>query len=207
MLTQGLRSSDVKKAELLALAESGAPKPLRGSKQWVTLYSYICESSNAYDRDFRIQLKSRRPDWLVNTVCDGVVRKKKQLIALAKNGANMPKSRTVLREAFLRYVRPKSISYDPGFVAAIEKYNNKWLLKVGQPRGSRAEQRVALAEKKKLLLEMARNGEPRPKQGTPLGTILAIYATPRSCRCDQDFRNALEAANKKWFQQGFAPKN
>ena len=53
--------------------------------------------------------------------------------------------------------------------------------------------------KKQLLREMARRGEQRPTQKTPIGRALSQYASPANSSYDREFHEELRKLRPDWF--------
>ena len=93
--------------------------------------------------------------------------KKNLLLKMAKNGEPKPKQKVhPLGSVLGNYICSGSTSYDPIFDKKIRELRPDWF----------TSQTEISDNKKKQLLEMARNGEPRPVYAKhPLGIILHKY--------------------------------
>jgi len=118
-------------------------------------------------------------------------KKKKLLLEMARNGEPRPKSKKHPGVALSNYISKSSNAYDSEFDKKIRKLAPHWFVD-------------AVAEKKKLLLEMAKNGEPRPKcvfgqKSNPLGRALRDYISKSSGSYDPTFDKQIRKLAPHWF--------
>ena len=179
------KDSSGKKKLLLELARNGEARPGRNSPLGWALVSYTSPSQITYDPDFDKQIRKLVPQWFLNNS----VEKKKLLLEMARNGEEKPRFDSPLGNALRNYTSSKKKCYDPDFDKQIRKLAPKWFLD-------------SAAEKKELLLKMARNGEPRPKRNTPLGWALVSYTSPSQKPYDPDFAKQIRKLVPQWFKCG-----
>jgi len=164
---------------LLEMAKKGKPRPKQGKHP---LGGKLSDYTNGIHRGSKFDKQIRRlaPHWFVEQTIE---QKKQQLLEMARNGEPRPSQRKYpsLGSALSRYT-DKNKSYDPDFDREIRKLAPHWF--------------VDAAENKKLLLEMARNGEPRPSKEIPLGRIINYYF-----RCDPDFYKKIKELAPHWFDR------
>jgi superfamily II DNA or RNA helicase len=176
-----------KKTLLLDMARNGETRPRQNNSLGKALRHYTSnlESEKSYDPDFDKQIRKLAPDWFKNNVTE----KKKLLLAMAKNGDKRPHIKTPLGSALITYTT-NTKSYDPDFDLQIRKLAPDWF------------REVVLAKKKEDLLAMARNGEERPRQDTPLGNVLGNYTRSTNCTYDPDFDQQIRKLAPEWFKMG-----
>lgn len=123
------KSSDVNKRLLLQMARDGKPKPKLKDPLGGVYQGYVLTGSSAYDASFVEQIRSTRPEWLVNR--NQSVQRKEKLMAMAKNGEARPtqKTNSSLAYALLHYTGKRSKSYDAYFHNEISKLRTDWFKK------------------------------------------------------------------------------
>lgn len=176
-----------KKAKLLEMARTGEPKPKWQTSLGIALTCYTKTSNTERHVGFKNQLIAIGCKWFNSPV----MGKKQQLLELARNREAKPHHKTSLGRALVRYVT-KSPQYDPVFKEQLVKTGCDWFKKTA-PSPHTTE------KKKKLLLEMAKKGERRPTQKTPLGRALREYVTKRSIYYPA-FREQLVQTGCDWFK-------
>jgi hypothetical protein len=94
----------------------------------------------------------------------------------------------VLGKALVRFITSGS-SRDPNFIKEITKAAPQWFVT-----------RSEIAHQKKLkLMELARQGKPRPNQKTHLGRALCNYTCRKCGSYDPNFTKEIQEAAPKWF--------
>lgn len=145
------KSSDMNKEKLLEMAKRGEPKPSRKTKLGNALKTYIVKSET-YDLEFDQHIHKLAPDWFV----DSSRENKNKLLKIASGGKPRPDSKKSKLGANLgRYLKK-----DPLFAAQIRKLNPSWIL---------VKKSITLAPE---LLDLAREGRPRPHYLSALGKYL-----------------------------------
>jgi len=117
--------------------------------------------------------------------------KKAQLLEIARNGDKRPSQRTYpLGTALGNYTTKGSETFDEDFTKELKEIAPDWFV-------SRSN---IVNTKKAQLLEMARNGEPRPHQTKhSLGTALGSYTIKGSEIFDEDFTKQIKEIAPHWF--------
>jgi hypothetical protein len=123
------KRTSVTNEELLALANSGARKPLKKSADRAEQrLANGLRRRMSEDKSFAARIKKMRPDWFDNTrdkKAERVAAKKTKLLKLAADGVSSIPDELVRT---LRYYTTKSCdSYDHRFYKAIHKLNPIWL--------------------------------------------------------------------------------
>jgi hypothetical protein len=143
-----------KKQELLEMAKNGEARPTLHSKgQTIStaLANYTNKKNKIYDPEFDVKIREARPDWFKGPWLEDItIVRKRKLLEMAKNGEKRP-TRQKISSALIEYTDKKNKSYDPEFDVKIREARPDWFEKL------RAE------SKKQKLLEMAKNGERKPK--------------------------------------------
>ena len=179
-----------KKQQLLEMARNGEEKPT-ALKHYLgsVLGFYTNSKSQTYDPVFDKQIRQLRPDWFMSK-SDITNQNKEKLLEMAKGGEPRPNRKFSLGELFKNYTNLKSKSYDPFFVEKIKEIRPDWIIYRSN----------VVDQKKQKLLEMAKNGEPRPNQKThSLGTVLGFYTTPKSQTYDPVFDKEIRELRSDWF--------
>ena len=185
-----MRSSEKNKLQLLAVAKNGEPKPSQKTKLGQAFANYTWKNSESKDQDFINQIKKIRPDWFV-AQAERSDKNKRSLIRLAKNGKPIPSQKTQLGRALRNYTVKSSGSYDSTFAKNVKKIRPDWFVS----NSERAEL------KKRLLLEMASDGDLRPSQKISLGRCLTNYTVKSSTCYDPAFTNKIKKLAPHWFQK------
>lgn len=193
-----------RKALLLKMAKANKKKPKQTSlnreekRLAQSLSSFISKNNGAYDSEFEQKIKQIRPSWFVKKKTVN----KTILLEMAKQGQKRPSNcskdpeEKYLGIALMSYVSKTNCCYDAEFREQLYAINPNWF------KG----RKEYVAEKKERLLEMAKNGEPRPRyQGTQdkttreLSFSLANYT--RKTRGDYDavFTEKIKAIAPHWF--------
>jgi hypothetical protein len=129
----------LKKAELLAMAQQGEPRPAARGKNkhplGQALSNYTHPSSECYDPVFDQEIRALAPSWFVDTAA----LNKAELLAMAMRGEPRPsKNNHPLGDMLCRYANPKSSSYDPVFDQEIRALAPDWFTFSSYLRNSRA---------------------------------------------------------------------
>lgn len=191
-------SEERNKAILLEMARAGKRKPSMTSKDsderrlGSALYTYMRPSR--CDVEFTSEIRALRPDWFVDTVAEN----KATLLEMACAGKTKPQTNSEdskerkLATALGSYTYPSSACYSVEFERAIRKAAPQWFVDPA-------------IEKKKVLLEMARAGRPRPRlhskdpEERKWANALGDYTRPsRSC-CDIEFTREIRETAPHWF--------
>ena len=184
-----------RKAELLAMALRGEPRPNKKHPLGAVLCMYTNLSSNSYDPVFDKEIRAARPDWFVDTAAQN----KLELKAMALRGEPKPVAgKHPLGAVLCDYTNPSSDSYDPVFDQEIRALRPDWF--------------VSQSEKANLnkaeLLAMALRGEPKPVAGKhPLGRALYNYTNSGSKCYDPVFDQEIRALAPQWFTRSDKLKN
>jgi hypothetical protein len=173
------------KKELLELAKTGAEKPKHGSRLRMSMDGYIRAKSTCLDPEFTKQIKKLAPHWFIDTAAEN----KKELLKLAKSGAERPNQRKhPLGSSLSNYVSQSSDCFDPEFTKQIKKAAPSWFIDTA-------------AENKKELLKLAKTGAERPNQRKhPLGSSLSSYIRQTHDCFDPEFVKQIKKAAPSWFK-------
>jgi hypothetical protein len=174
-----------KKQQLLEMARNGESRPHQTKHPLgFALSNYTNPKSKCYDLNFDKEIRELVPEWF-----NVVNQKKQQLLEMAKNGEPRPsKTKHPLGSALSTYTNPKSDCYDPVFYKEIRELATQWFISPSDIAN----------QNKQQLLEMARNGEPRPiYKKHPLGTVLKNYT--KSTSYDPIFNKEIRELAPQWF--------
>jgi len=180
-----IKPSDENKKQLLEMAKNGESKPHYKTEFGGALNSYIRLTSGSYDSSFTKKIKKIRPDWFTSET----EKIKQQLLKMAKNRDSKPKYKTRLGRNFCKYTKLKSTSYDPELTKKIKKLCPDWFVL----QSDKANQ------KKKQLLKMAKNGNPRPNCESKLGQSLSSYIRLNHGCYDLAFTKKIKKLCPDWF--------
>jgi len=180
-----------KKKQLLEMARRGKLRP-KISEHIGSCLSKYTTVGNTFDKNFDKEIRSLRPDWFRYAVN----HKKKQLIDMARRGKPRPNRKShKLASALVYYTKPKDSSYDPDFDKKIRELMPDWF------RNKKTQSDI-VDQKKQQLLEIARNGEPRPNQKThKLGSVLGCYTRLKHKSYDPDFDKKIRKLRSDWFRK------
>ncbi len=173
---------------LLKMAKNGEPRPNQ-KKHFLgaSLSNYTKVYSETYDPIFFKEITKEAPHWFI----DSAVENKKQLLKMAKKGESRPhQTKHPLGRVFVAYIcKRKSGSYDPIFDKKIRTEAPHWFINTA-------------VENKRLLLEMAKNGEPRPTAVKHiLGTPLCCYVGKSHSSYDPVFDKKIRKRAPHWFKK------
>ena len=134
--------ADIKKAELLAMALRGEPRPVSKGKNkhplGRVLSNYTDPSSKSYDPVFTAKIRALRPDWFAGPMAQN----KAELKAMALRGETRPVAgKHPLGERLCRYTSPSSNSYDPVFDQEIRALRPDWFTRSDKRRKTRAKKK------------------------------------------------------------------
>lgn len=131
-----------------------------------------------------------RLDWFVNQR-DGSREKKELFLKMAREGKPRPKWNTKLGKCLHNYLTRSVRTYDPEFEKQLKEIRPDWFVTC-----------YDLAKQNKvILLEMARNGDPRPSRKTKLGKALSNYLSNGNCY-DAEFAAEIRKLRPDWFRKG-----
>jgi hypothetical protein len=176
----GSKDSTAKKAALLDPRLVKKPNKTTNKTLWLAFHHYT-KPSQTYDEQFTRQLEKAKPHWFERSA----EIKKENYLSLARKGGKKP---TVRDEPCLfSYISPSSGCFDPEFTKSLRAERPDWF-------------HDDVADNKRLLLEMAEAGEPRPPIRTPIGKRLQeyTYERPRSS-FDAAFNKQVRDLRPDWF--------
>jgi hypothetical protein len=177
----GAHNSDLKKAQLIALAKSGAKRPDSDTTQLGRAIShYTRESSASYDPEFDKTIRLLRPDWFINTS----ELRKHELLQLAKSNVSRLPQKYLKRFGY--YTNVRSPYYDAKFVLEVRKIRPDWFIKP-----------TAIA--KSQLITLAKSSAKRPQKGDPLAGRLSSYVCKTSDTYDPEFDKTIRLLRPDWF--------
>ena len=125
-----IKSSTIKKQQLIQLAKSKQPRPhVKNHPLGHAFNSYISKLNSSYDPVFTQKMKSLTPHWFVSQ-SDIANQKKQQIIHMARTKQNRPnKSKHPLGRVFSNYTRTNGDCYDPIFTKKIKSIAPHWFKK------------------------------------------------------------------------------
>jgi len=173
------------KKKLLEMAQNNEPRPHSRKHPLGSVFNnYIGKHNDAYDPEFTKEIRKLATRWFVDTTSEN----KKKLLEIARNNKPRPSQRKhPFGIVFCKYTNKNHACYDPKFTKEIKKLAPRWFINTA-------------IEKKKQLLEMARNGEPRPnKKKHPLGQALVHYTNKKSRCYDPQFDQQIRKLAPHWF--------
>ena len=171
-----------KKQKLLEMAKNGDARPTRKHLLGRALDNYIYPSSRSYDQTFDKQIRTLRPDWFITQFMKSN-EKRQKLLEMAKNGEPRPiMGRHPMAACFNEYIQTNLL-----FKQEIENLRPDWFTDT-------------VAENKKAIIEMAKNGEPRPIIGHhPMANFLVRYTDPTQPYYYEDFDKEIRSLRPDWF--------
>ena len=113
--------------------------------------------------------------------------KKEAILEIARNGGPRPGRKTKLGVALMRNLR-KSHPNGPAFLDELKALRPDWFLDTVD---------INKAE----ILEIARDGEPRPSEKTKLGQSFSDYIKNCGGSFDKVVRAGLKAIRPEWFRK------
>ena len=111
------------------------------------------------------------------------------LIKECKDGKKRPNKKHPFFGRWRSYVYPQSESYDPEFVAIINKINPEWLFN----------KQDIVVNTCLELLKIAKNTKSKPSHLTKLGQALHRYTNPNSHTFRKTFTNKIKKIRPEWF--------
>ena len=116
--------------------------------------------------------------------------KKQILLGMAKKENPRPSQKTKIGRALSEYTKPSSVMHDAKFHKKMKKFRPDWFLT----------QSEVADQKKKQLIEMAKNGKNRPSYDkTRLGQALSNYTRKSSHVYDPVFHKTIRELAPHWF--------
>ena len=177
-----------KKNQLLEIAkEEGCKKPSKESSLGRSLREYVRVGGESYDVVFDKQIRKLAPHWFMDTAAES----KKQLLQMAKNGQAKPiAGKHPLGSSLKNYTNPNNPCYDPIFDKQMSGLVPSWFVHPSEITDS----------KKQQLLEVAKNGEPRPSYNKhSLGIVLSHYTKLGNDCYDPVFDKKIRKLRPDWF--------
>lgn len=192
-------SSAEKKALLLSMAKQGMARPSEPLSLGRALTNYIAHGTESYDPEFEAAISAATPFWLRQDRPRALQVVREWAFALADAGAPKPEVNQDSSEEhkhkvslFLSLMRSSGYECDAVFAADIRRRRPDWV------KGS-----VSFFHKTELL-ELARRGDPRPREKShdpheaKLGLALRNFLSPDRA-FDQTFYDALQAVAPQWL--------
>lgn len=184
------------KKQLIETAKRGEPKPIIRTPLGSALQCYAFLKKRAqYDPEFANEIFTLRPDWDTGIAGRNYksLKIKQQLLDLATCGEERPKAHSFLGASFNSYIMLNSEHYDEGFAEQIKKLRPDWL-------SVRSHTKDSAIENKRQLIEMAKNGESKPKPNHPLYRVgFSHYTNQNSNSYDPEFAQELIRIAPQWF--------
>jgi hypothetical protein len=184
--------SNQKKQRLLEMAKNGESRP--NNKKHIlggVLSLYTNSKSEYYDQNFYKKVKAIRPDWFVS-ISDVANEKKQLLLEIAMNGDPRPSQRThELGTVLSSYTNnSNNTSYDLDFDQQIRALRPDWFVLSSDVAN----------EKKRQLLEIAKNGEAKPvAHKHTLAQVFSFYTSYKSGCYDSEFEKQIRELRPDWF--------
>jgi len=167
-----------KKQQLLEMARQGEPRPNCKHPLSRRLNDYTTPNGGSYDLKFKKSIIKLAPHWFKGF---NAAENKKQLIKMAKQGKDKPYFKEYLGRALNSY-----IFRDSEFKKLIKKLAPHWFANT-------------VAENKKQLIKMAKQGQNKPKQNCILGTALKHYVDVNGKSYDSKFKKLIKKLAPHWF--------
>jgi len=171
----------INKETILKIARNGETKPQWATKLGIALGRY---TSPSYPNGpaFRDEITALRPDWYLATAAIN----REAILKMARNGGSKPSQKTKLGASLSNYI---SSSYSNGaaFRAELTAIRPDWFSQV--------------AINKEAILEIARNGGPRPSHKTKQGKALYNYISQSGDSFNQAFRAEITTLRPDWFRK------
>jgi Uma2 family endonuclease len=164
------------KRQLLKMMRDGKPKPPKNSTLGQALRSYLRSDRGTFDPEFKKLTAKLSPEhWNTVTVKS---KEKEELLVIASQGGPKPRKDSVIGRRFRNVAKCKTEANRKLF-DRICKINPNWLWHDA-------------SYYKKLFLEMARRGDPKPVSNSKLGAKLYRYMDPRYKAFDAKFVKAIK---------------
>lgn len=121
-----VKPSDQKKKELLKMARSGEPKPLRKHPLGLALVRFTYKKTSCYDPAFAKEIKKLAPHWLRSaTQYEIADRNREKILEIARKGRPRPSQRACrLGRLLCNYLKNT-----PGFAKEIKRLAPHWFRK------------------------------------------------------------------------------
>jgi hypothetical protein len=162
------------------MARNKKPKPKFGTKEQQYLANYTNKKCGAYCPEFDKIIRKIRPDWFVKS--SNFMKQK--LIQMAKNSEDKPNRKTKEGQQLSNYTTQSSRTYCEKFNKLIRKLSPNWFVSQTQ----------IADQKRKKIIEMAKNGEPRPSHKTKEGMALYAYI-----KRSPNFNKIIHKLRPDWF--------
>jgi hypothetical protein len=179
--------SNSKKRTILEMAERGCAKPIRGTELGTAFQEYTYLKSTCYDPVFTKRIKKVAPDWLLSR-SQKTAQNKNIFLKMAESKKPGPKRRSRLGALLSSYMAKSSATYDPVFSKKIRRLAPHWFF----------DRPGAAKQKKKRLIAIAKNGNPKPHHKTELGRSLSLYTRKSGCY-DLAFTRRIKKLAPHWF--------
>lgn len=190
-VSEQTKGATQKKNLLLEMAKKKKPRPNARTKLGCALCQYLRRERGSYDPNFDKTIRKLAPHWFVSK-SDIASKKKSRLLEIAKRGGPRPNTmKTKIGANLTSYTNPNKSSYDPDFTKEIKRLAPHWFV-------SRSE---TANQKKMLIVEMARRGEPKPKRDSPLGVMFPKYTSEKSGSYDPKFTREIKRLAPHWFRK------
>lgn len=177
-----------KKDKLLAMARAGEDRPKKGSTLALALNRYSDKNHVSFDPIFSNDIRDTCDEWFRSKSKD---QKQKNMISqMAKNGEDRPSLNTKLGKILTRVISKHQKSFDAKFKSELLTLRPDWF-----GRG-----RKVKSPKRQILLDMARNGKPKPKANDPLGVSLRGFLNKRQSADAVEFASEMKALRPDWFK-------
>ena len=174
------------KRQLIVLAREGSPKPKYGTTLNNCLGNYTRKTQSCYDDIFNKEIRRVAPHWFVSRQEIAKITKKLLMVAASYKSAK-PICNSRLGSALKHFTSKHSTAFDPEFSKSIRELCPDWFLWKADSTG-----------KKAALLEIARTGKERPKEG-PLYNALQCYITKNNTCYDAIFDEEIRKVAPRWF--------
>lgn len=200
LLSNRAQKTKMYKTALLKLAHQGAEKP--NNKQISlrnALQRYTSKSSKLYDPELVRQLKIIAPHWLVNKTSQHppsfYEQQKNELLKAAQTKGPRPsKSKSTYGKWIWKFTSPKSTHYDPQFTQKLMAQVPHWFKYL-----CHEEKTSNKIKKQSLLLQMAKEGQPRPKKDHELARSLRSYSDKNDSSYDPKFMEKIKKLAPHWI--------
>jgi len=116
---------------------------------------------------------------------------KKLLLQMAKNGEDRPHWKSKLGRALSSYTLKSKICYDAIFDKKIRELRPDWFITSSDKAN----------KNKKLLLQMAKNGEDRPHWKLKISKSLTTYTSKKNKTYDPVFTEQIKKLRPDWFKK------
>ncbi len=119
------------------------------------------------------------------------LKNKEKLLSIAKSQSPRPSWKTRLGKLLSNYTTSKNCGgFDPEFNKQIRELRPDWFTFASRNRA---------VENKKTLLDMAKNGEQKPRNKTKLRSVFDAYTKKYTCAYDSDFDKEIRKIRPDWF--------